>query len=192
MRLPAAFLCHIDTRLTTSRAFSSMDTRPPPFFRCVFIHVHSWPKSFAVDSQPAPLFPAFATNSALNHRCCLFHVRQLNRNLETMRTEKQIEASRLNGANVTNDAPVRPYPHDFPTQRSTSGQGPVTAAGNRSPPLIRPSPLDRVRRKAKPVRRATPRSVSYSPTPWPSPRNVPKNPRAPPQLSPVLAASRLP
>jgi hypothetical protein len=46
-----------------------------------------------------------------------------------MRTEKQIEASRLNGANATNDAPARPYPHYFPTQRSTSGQGPVTAAG---------------------------------------------------------------
>jgi hypothetical protein len=39
-----------------------------------------------------------------------------------MHTEKQIEASRLNGATVTNNAPVRPYPRDFQTQGSLSGQ----------------------------------------------------------------------
>jgi hypothetical protein len=47
-----------------------------------------------------------------------------------MQTLEQIEASRLNGSNVTNDAPAKPYPHDFPAQRNTSGQGPATNAAS--------------------------------------------------------------
>jgi hypothetical protein len=46
-----------------------------------------------------------------------------------MRSDLQIQASRANGSNVTNDAPSRPYPHDSPTQGNTSGQGPITEEG---------------------------------------------------------------
>jgi len=71
-----------------------------------------------------------------------------------MATESQLIANRTNAPSRTS---VRPYPHDAQTQRSTSGQGPVTAEGKSrvsrnatSSTSVRPYPHDAQTQRSTP------------------------------------------